>query len=108
MNERGQITIPKQIRLQAGLHPKDNLIVEVDGKDRVVIKKRDFFYDLEDLIRRDLVNEGYGEYEVASMITKRKRELGEALLRTVAETESEIEEGEYLTLDDLKADLKTD
>ena len=116
INERGQITIPKELRRKAKLNPKDSLLVDLDEKGRLIITKKDFFSDLEDLIRwdfifaialirRDLINEGYSEYEVSSMIPKKKKELGEALLRMSADVQSEITDGKYSTLEDLNKEL---
>ncbi len=105
INERGQITIPKELRRKAKLNPKDSLLVDLDEKGRLIITKKDFFSDLEDLIRRDLINEGYSEYEVPSMIPKKKKELGEALLRISAGAQSETTDGEYSTLGDLNKEL---
>lgn len=105
INERGQITIPKELRRKANLNPKDNLLVNLDEKGRLIITKKDFFSDLEDLIRRDLINEGYSEYEVSSMIPKKKKELGEALLSMSADVQSEITDGKYSTLEDLNKEL---
>ena len=36
INERGQITIPKELRRKANLNPKDNLLVDLDEKGRPV------------------------------------------------------------------------
>ena len=108
INERGQITIPKDLRLKARLNPKDNLIVDVDEKGRLIITKKDFFSDLEELIKRDLVNEGYSEYEASSLIPAKKKELGEALLKMASDVQSEINDGKCSTLDDFRKELNSE
>lgn len=105
INERGQITIPKELRTKAKINPKDNLEIELDSQGRLTISKKDIFSDLEDLIRRDLVSEGYSEYKVETMIPQRKRELGMALLEMSDNAESEIAKGEYSSLEELKKEL---
>ncbi|MDW7730786.1 MAG: AbrB/MazE/SpoVT family DNA-binding domain-containing protein, partial [Bacillota bacterium] len=63
LNERGQITIPKKIREQTDIGPNDHVTIKVNDQGQIVIAKRDFFDDLNDLIRRDLVSEGVASYE---------------------------------------------
>ncbi|QUH27300.1 AbrB/MazE/SpoVT family DNA-binding domain-containing protein [Serpentinicella alkaliphila] len=41
MNERGQITLPKELRKKANIRPKDNLIVYVDEQGRLILRKKD-------------------------------------------------------------------
>lgn len=60
INERGQITIPKELRKKANIFPKDNLIVYVDEQGRLILRKK-IFSNLEVLIIRDLINQGYSE-----------------------------------------------
>ncbi len=108
INDRGQITIPKELRSKANLKPKDNLEIELDQQGKLIITKRDIFSDLEDLIRRDLVSENPGSYEIESLVAQRKKELGKALLKMAEEAEAEIAKGEYTSLEQLKADLDYD
>lgn len=104
MNERGQITIPKQLREQAKLHPNDNLKLELDGKGRIILYKKGLIDDLEDLIRRDLENEGYSGDFYKKML-ERKKQLAGALMTMVKEAEQEYERGEYTSLEQLKKEL---
>ncbi len=39
VGERGQITIPKDIREKEGLKPKDHVIVKIEN-DRIVVEKK--------------------------------------------------------------------
>ena len=105
MNERGQITIPKELRKKANIHPKDNLIVELDDQGRLVLVKKDIFSDLEELIIKDLLNQGYTDKDLLTKLPERKRELAKALYRMAAESQEEINNGLYTTLDDLKDEL---
>jgi AbrB family looped-hinge helix DNA binding protein len=106
VNERGQITIPKQLREQANIFPNDNLKIEVDEHGRLVLYKKDLLDDLEDLIKRDLLNEGYSEEDFAEKIPERKKELAKALMKMVKESDEEFERGESTSLEDLKKELK--
>lgn len=106
INDRGQITIPKEVRDKADLKPKENLVINIDKKGRLLITKNDFFSDLEELIKRDLVNEGYRKSEVESMIPFKKKELGEALLKMTVDVQSEINNGHYSSLEDLKEEIE--
>lgn len=108
INDRGQITIPKELRSKANLNPKDNLEIQLDGQGRLIITKKDILSDLEDLIRRDLVSEGRSAYDVEILVSHRKRELGKALLKMSAEAEAEIAKGEYTSLEQLKDELDTE
>ena len=105
INERGQITIPKELRKKANIHPKDNFMVNVDDQGRLILIKKDIFSDLEELIKRDLINQGYSEKEFATKIPERKRELAKALLKRATDSQKEINNGEYSTLDELKNEL---
>lgn len=42
---------------------------------RLVLFKKDLIDDLEDLIKRDLINEGFTEQDFAEKIPERKKEL---------------------------------
>ena len=39
ISEKGQITVPKDVRDALGLHPGDRLLFDVEGGDRAVIRK---------------------------------------------------------------------
>jgi AbrB family looped-hinge helix DNA binding protein len=106
VNERGQITIPKQLRDQVNIFPNDNLKIDVDEHGRLVLYKKDLLDDLEDLIKRDLINEGYSEQDFADKIPERKKELAKALMNMVKESDREFERGEFTSLEDLKKELK--
>ncbi len=105
INERGQITIPKELRKKANIHPKDNLIVDVDNQGRLILVKKDFFSDLDELIIRDLINQGYSEKDFSTKIPERKKELALSLLKMANDTQEEINKGEYSTLEELKNQL---
>ena len=106
VNERGQITIPKELREKINIYPKDNLKISIDDQGRIVLSKKDLLDDLEDLIQKDLLNEGYSQEDLAEKIVERKKELGKALLKMVGESDKEFENGEYTSLEDLKQELK--
>jgi AbrB family looped-hinge helix DNA binding protein len=106
VNERGQITIPKELRNRVNINPHDNLKIDIDELGRIVLYKKDLIDDLEDLIKRDLLNEGYSEEDFAEKIPERKKELAKALMEMVKESEEEYERGELTTLEDLKKELK--
>lgn len=105
INERGQITIPKELRKKANIHPKDSLLIDIDDQGRLVLAKKDIFKDLEELIKKDLLNQGYSENDFATKIPERKKELAQALLKMVDEAQKEIKKGEYSTLDQLNYEL---
>lgn len=106
VNERGQITIPKQLRDRANIHPNDNLKIDLDPQGRLILYKKDLLDDLEDLIKRDLLNEGYTTQDFADKIPERKKELAEALMKMVKESDKQFERGEFTTLEALKKELK--
>ena len=39
ISEKGQITVPKDVRDALGLHPGDRLLFEVESGDRAVVRK---------------------------------------------------------------------
>jgi AbrB family looped-hinge helix DNA binding protein len=106
VNERGQITIPKELREKVNINPRDNLRIDIDAQGRLILFKKDFLDDLEDLIKRDLINEGYTEEDFAEKIPERKKELAKALMKVVKESEQQHEQGEFTSLQDLKTELK--
>lgn len=106
VNERGQITIPKELREKVNINPRDNLKIDIDEQGRLILFKKDLLDDLEDLIKRDLINEGYSEEDFAEIIPERKKELAKALMKVVKESEQQYEQGEFTTLQDLKKELK--
>lgn len=106
VNERGQITIPKQLRELVSIFPNDNLKIDVDEHGRLVLFKKDLIDDLEDLIKRDLINEGYSEKNFAEKIPERKKELAKSLMKMVEESDDQFNRGEYSSLEDFKKELK--
>jgi len=102
INERGQITIPKELRKKANINPKDNLLLKIDEEGQIVLVKKDIFSDLEDLIKKDLMRQGFSEKDFEEKIPERKKDLAKALLKMADETKDEINNGEYSTLDELK------
>lgn len=73
VNERGQITIPKELRDKININPKDNLKIGIDDQGRIFLYKKDLIDDLEDLIKRDLLNEGFSEGDLAEKMIERKK-----------------------------------
>ena len=108
LNDRGQVTIPKIIREKAHLKPKDLVKIDLNKQGQIVITKRDYFDDIDDLIRRDLVCEDYAPFELEIKVAEKKKELASALLEMVKKVEMEIVSGEYVTLDELKEELNSD
>ena len=106
INDRGQITIPKELRDSVNLHAYDKLKLSVDEDGKIVLYKSDFFDDVEDLIRKDLEKEGLSLEQIEKKLPERKKELGKALLKMAHEVNEEIERGEYVTLDQLKDELE--
>jgi AbrB family looped-hinge helix DNA binding protein len=105
INERGQITIPKELRNKANINPKDNLLLKIDDEGRIVLVKKDIFNDLEDLIKKDLISQGFSEKDFNVKIPERKKELAKALLKMAEEARAEINNGESSTLNELKHEL---
>ena len=101
INDRGQITIPKELRDTINLQAHDKLKLSINPEGRIVLYKSDFFDDVEDLIRKDLESEGLSDEQVEKKLPERKKELGKALLKMASEVDQEIERGEYFTLDQL-------
>ena len=108
VNERGQITIPKELRDKANIYPKDNLTVDLDNHGRLVIVKKDFFADLDELIKKDLISQGYTESDFESKIPDRKKELAQSLLKMADESKKEIDSGNYSTLHELKEEYQAE
>jgi len=106
INERGQITIPKELRDKAKFAPQDTLKIELGYNGQLILSKKDIFDDLEDLIKRDLIKEGYTSYDFEKMIPVRKKELAESLYKMAHDSSQQIDEGEFTTLHDLKKELK--
>jgi AbrB family looped-hinge helix DNA binding protein len=106
MNDRGQITIPKELRETVNLQSHDRLKVSIDKDGRIVLYKSDFFDDVEDLIRKDLESEGLTTEQVEKKLPERKKELGKALLKMTGEVNEEIKRGEYITLDQLNKEFE--
>ncbi|WP_282936285.1 AbrB/MazE/SpoVT family DNA-binding domain-containing protein [Paenibacillus sp. RC67] len=102
VNERGQITIPKELREKVNINPRDNLKIDIDEQGRLILFKRNLLDDLEDLIKRDLINEGYSEEDFQAKIPKCKKELAKALMKDITEPEQQYEQGEFASLKDLK------
>lgn len=67
-----------------------------------------YFDDLDDLIIRDLLNEGYSQEDLIEKIPERKKELESAFLKMAKEAEEQIAKGEYVTLEQLKKELEDD
>lgn len=105
INERGQITIPKELRDKANLTPQDTLKIQLDSSGKILLYKKDIFDDLEDLIKRDLIKEGYTSYDFDKMIPIRKKELAQSLNKMAEDSSQQIRDGEYTTLSDLKKEL---
>lgn len=95
VNERGQITLPKELRELVKINPRDNLKIEVDEQGRLILFKKDLLDDLEDLIKRDLLNEGYSEEYFIEKIPERKKKLAQALMKIVEESEQQYEQVEF-------------
>lgn len=106
LNERGQVTIPKKIREQADIGPNDPVTIKVNDQGQIIIAKRDFFDDLNDLIRRDLVSEGVAPYEIEVKMIERKKTLATSLNKMVSEAEKELERGDCVSYDELKRELE--
>ncbi|HZJ85080.1 MAG TPA: AbrB/MazE/SpoVT family DNA-binding domain-containing protein [Syntrophomonadaceae bacterium] len=105
INDRGQITIPKELRDAINLKAHDKLRLSIDTEGRIVVYKPNIFDDVEDLIRKDLMQEGLSVEQVEKKLPERKEELGKALLKMVSETDQEINRGDYITLNELDAAL---
>jgi len=106
VNEHGQITIPKTLREKVNINPHDSLKIDIDEQGRLILFKQELLDDLEDLIKRDLINEGYSEANITEKIPERKKELAKALTEVVKESEQQYEQGEFTSLQDLKKELK--
>ncbi|MDZ4132940.1 MAG: AbrB/MazE/SpoVT family DNA-binding domain-containing protein [Dethiobacteria bacterium] len=105
LNDRGQVTIPKKIREQANIKPNDPANITATKQGQIIITKRDFFDDFDDLIKRDLVSEGLTPYELESRVEARKKELTLALFERLNISEKELSSGDYVTLDELKNEI---
>lgn len=108
INDRGQITIPKELRDTANLQSHDRLKLSINTDGRIVLYKSDFFDDVEDLIRKDLESVGLSAEQVEKKLPERKKELGKALLKMASEVDQEIKRGEYITLDQLNEELEVE
>ena len=105
INDRGQITIPKELRDTVNLKAHDKLRLSIDAEGKIVVYKPDIFDDVEDLIRKDLLQEGLSFEQVEKKLPRRKEELGKALLKMAGEVAEEIKRGDYITLNELDVAL---
>ena len=87
---------------KANISPKDNLLLKIDEEGRIILVKKDIYSDLEDLIKKDLIKQGFSEKDFDIKIPERKKELAKALLKMAEEAKSEINNGEYSTLEDIR------
>ena len=106
INARGQLTIPKKMRERLNIKPNEEVNLMVNEEGQIIISKREFFEDLDDLIKRDLVNEGVASYDIEAKMFERKKALAQALNKIVAETQQEIAEGKYTTYEELSKDIE--
>lgn len=105
VNARGQITIPKEIRERTNIKEDDRLSVIIDQEGRVILSKIELLSELDELLKNDLIKEGYSQYEVARRLPEKRRALARSLLELADEAEKEITEGNYVTLSDLEEEL---
>ena len=73
INDRGQITIPKELRDTVNLQAHDRLKLSINAEGRIVLYKSDFFDDVEDLIRKDLESEGLSDEQVEKSYQSAKK-----------------------------------
>lgn len=106
INERGQLTIPKKMREQANIRPSDEVNIKVDKEGQIIISKRNIFDELDDLIKRDLINEGVAPYELKEKMAERKKELAKALNRIVDDVDQEIAAEKFTAYEELSKDLE--
>ncbi len=106
INDRGQITIPKELRDIAKLNPQETLKIDIDNNGRLILYKKDILDELEDLIKKDLLKEGFSQDDFKDLIPQRKKELAKALLKISDNSTKEIKDNDYTTLEDFKEELK--
>ncbi len=76
LTSKGQITIPKSIRMQLNLKPGKSVLFIPEGRDMIIkAKSKDSLRDLE-RIRKELEEEGrlFTEKEINQMIKEGKKE----------------------------------
>lgn len=105
INDRGQITIPKELRDTVNFKAYDKLRLSTDVNDRIIVYKPNIFDDVEDLIRKDLIKEGLSSEQIEKRLPEYKGELGKALLKMAAEVDEEIGRGDYVTLANFNKEL---
>lgn len=101
INDKGQITIPKELRDTVNIRAHDRLKMSIKEDGSIVLYKSDFFDDVEDLIRKDLEREGLSTEQIEKQLPECKKDLRKALQKMVREADQEIDRGEYITLDQL-------
>jgi len=106
INERGQITIPKELREKVKFKANDTLKLDVDLTGRITIYKSDFFDDLDDLIKKDLINEGFSEEDFPTKLPEKKLELAKSLFEMVSQSKEKLTNADYKSLESFKQDLK--
>lgn len=80
VNERGQITIPKKMRDKAKIYPKDWLRIKLNEKGELIIFKPRIFNDVEEMLMKELRNQGVPEEELEARLQEKKKELARQLL----------------------------
>ncbi|MGI6307338.1 MAG: AbrB/MazE/SpoVT family DNA-binding domain-containing protein [Dethiobacteria bacterium] len=101
VSPKGQITLPKKVR--ASLAIRDYIYLEIKG-DKAEIKSVSFTDELEELIMKDLKQEGYSTKQIQAMLPERKAQLAKALAeelnrRSNEETVSQRDAMKELELD---------
>ena len=78
LDERGRITIPREVRERLGLRPGERLLVRVQGDSIVIRRAKDPFKVIEDILR-DLTFDRSLRYEAEEQVLRelRARHVGE-------------------------------
>jgi len=86
VSPKGQITLPKKVR--ANLSIRDYIYLEIKD-DKAELKSISFLDELEELIIKDLKQEGYTDKEIKHMLPDKKKQLSKALVEELNERSNE-------------------
>jgi AbrB family looped-hinge helix DNA binding protein len=99
VSPKGQITLPKNVRQKLSIG--DYVYLHVD-RDKAVLEPVSFINEFDDLILRDIKQDGYTGEEAAVKVRERKglllKALEQELKESIAEAETDWENGDTVKL----------
>ena len=100
VNDRGQIVIPKQVRVQFGIRSSLRMLVTDDG---ITLSPTTLLDEFDELILKDLNAEGISSEQLEEKLLERKKQITKKYLEELDARRSEDSQGR--SLDDITRDL---